>query len=387
MVRSLRHAGYKAFWAGGCVRDMLLGHEPADYDVATDALPDQVLELFPRCVEVGRAFGVIQVLLPAGAYDVATFRAESSYTDGRRPDEVSWSHPREDVLRRDFTINGLLYDPIEKELVDFVGGEADLKAQIVRAIGEPAARFEEDSLRVLRALRFSARLGFSIEERTWEALKVAAPDIERISVERVKGELQRLLTEGGALHGLQLLQNVGLWSFVLPEITKPDAAIQRFRAHGKLNPALAWANLFWGQGLTLKQIRELGTRLRFSNELMESIKNMVLAADSLTQYPSLPISERKRIVRQSCFVDATVLLSAESALHEAIAEATEELHGWSQEDLNPAPLLNGQSLAQAGYKPGPFFGTVLRAVEDLQLTGELNTKEEALAFVAEQAKK
>jgi poly(A) polymerase len=387
VVRCLRQAGYKAYWAGGCVRDMLLGHDPADYDVATDALPDQVIKLFPRCVEVGKAFGVIQVLLPAGAYDVATFRAESSYSDGRRPDEVTWAHPREDVLRRDFTINGLLYDPMKEELVDFVGGQADLKARLIRAIGEPAARFEEDSLRVLRALRFSARLDFAIEEHTWEALKVAAPDIKRISVERVKGELERLLTEGGALHGLRMLHDVGLWRHVLPEITKSETAIQRFQVHGKLSPALAWANLFRGQGLDLKQVKELGTRLRFSNELMESMKAILMAAEGLATYPSLPVPERKRVVRQPCFIDATLLLSVESQLQEAIMEATTELRGWSHEELHPAPLLNGQTLAQAGYKPGPFFGKVLREVEDLQLTGSLRTKEEALHYVSEQAGK
>ena len=387
IVRCLRDAGFKAYWAGGCVRDMLLGQEPADYDIATSALPDQVIALFPRCVEVGKAFGVIQVLDGDLQYDVATFRAEGSYTDGRRPDEVTWADPREDVIRRDFTINGLLYDPLDDKVIDFVNGESDLKKGVIRAIGEPARRFEEDALRVLRALRFSARLDFNIEPQTWRALEDAAPSIARISTERIRHELERILTEGGAKQGLEMMEALGLWELLVPELRDLPLAIKRFTISRKLSPQVAWANLCLDQALSRTEIQDFGKRMRLSKGLIDKLVSTIGCATSIRAYEELPIWDRKKVVRHTCFDDATQLLKHDETAKGAIRAALEELSSWSQDELYPAPLLTGQTLAMAGYQPGPFFGHVLGELENLQLAGEVTTEAQALAFVKSQAPK
>jgi len=218
IIQKLRAAQFEAYLVGGCVRDMVMGLEPADYDIATSAHPEQIMKLFPRTEAIGAQFGVVLVIHHGHPFEVATFRSDEAYVDGRRPTGVVFTDAKSDVLRRDFTINGLLFDPIERNILDYVSGQQDIDAKIVRAIGDPAKRFEEDKLRILRAIRFGARLGYAIEPETWKAVCAMAPQVHQVSVERIQGELVRILTEGQAGHGFQLLQDSGLLQEVLPEV-------------------------------------------------------------------------------------------------------------------------------------------------------------------------
>src|SRR5213594_1341151 len=218
IVQELRSRGHEAYLVGGCVRDMVMAIEPADYDIATSARPEEIVEIFPRTESIGAQFGVILVIYRGHPFEVATFRSDEAYIDGRRPTGVVFTDARQDVLRRDFTINGLLYDPMSQEVIDYVNGQADIKAKLVRAIGDPHARFEEDKLRILRAVRFGARLGYEIEDETWKAVCAMAPKIHQVSSERVRDELSRILTEGQAARGFRLLDASGLREEILPEL-------------------------------------------------------------------------------------------------------------------------------------------------------------------------
>src|SRR5947207_5134292 len=218
IIQELRRRGHEAYLVGGCVRDMVMRMEPADYDIATSARPEQITRIFPRTESIGAQFGVVLVIHRGHPFEVATFRSDEAYVDGRRPTGVVFTDAKQDVLRRDFTINGLLFDPLTKELIDYVNGRADIDAKIVRAIGDPRARFEEDKLRVLRAVRFGARLGYTIESATWNAVREMAPKIHQVSKERIREELTRILTEGRAAHGMQMLAESGLRQEILPEL-------------------------------------------------------------------------------------------------------------------------------------------------------------------------
>src|SRR5438552_4761058 len=222
IVRELRSRGHEAYLVGGCVRDMVMGLEPADYDIATSAKPEEIVKMFPRTESIGAQFGVILVIHRGHPFEVATFRSDEAYVDGRRPTGVVFTDAKQDVLRRDFTINGLLYDPISKEVIDYVGGQADIQAKLVRAIGDPHARFEEDKLRILRAVRFGARLGYQIEPRTWQAVVAMAPRIHQVSSERIRDEVCRILTEGRAARGFLLMEESGLAAIILPELHWTD---------------------------------------------------------------------------------------------------------------------------------------------------------------------
>src|SRR3989475_2765448 len=215
IIRELRQRGHEAYLVGGCVHYMVMGLEPADYDIATSALPEQITKIFPRTESIGAQFGVVLVIYKGRAFEVATFRSDEAYVDGRRPTGVVFTDAKQDVLRRDFTINGLLYDPFEERVIDYVNGQADIQAKLVRAIGDPRARFEEDKLRILRAVRFGARLGYTIEPATWEAVRAMAPKIHQVSSERIREELSRILTEGQAARGLEMLEESGLRKEIL----------------------------------------------------------------------------------------------------------------------------------------------------------------------------
>ena len=242
VVRELREAGHESVFAGGCVRDEVLGNAPYDYDIATSATPEEVLALFKRTVPVGAAFGVVRVLIGDHEFEVATYRTEGGYSDGRRPDTVSWATARDDVLRRDFTINGLLLDPLEGEgtVIDHVGGLDDLRDGVIRAIGEPDERFEEDKLRLLRAVRFAARLKFTVEERTWEALRARAHQITSVSVERIRDELERMCTQSAPSEAFRLLRDSGLWGHVLPEIEVTESLLGRIDRASVMDARGAW---------------------------------------------------------------------------------------------------------------------------------------------------
>jgi poly(A) polymerase len=452
IVRELRSRGFQAYLAGGCVRDMLLGVVPADYDVATDATPLEVMRIFPETYAVGAQFGVVLVPLspPAGApaqareawvghpaesppapvpsehpnyVEVATFRNDGTYTDGRHPDRVSYSKdPKEDVQRRDFTINGLLMDPLEgNRVLDFVGGRTDLDAGIIRAIGDPERRFAEDKLRMLRAVRFAARFGYTIEPPTFAAIQRLAPGIHQVSRERVRDELTKMLTEGHARRAFELLDSTRLLPEVLPEVDRMKGVEQppEFHPEGdvwthtlllleKLPPvcsrALAWGALLHDVGkpptfrVAPDRIRfddhvEVGTRmaeeichrLHFSNEDTRQVVALVANHMRFADAERMKESTLKRFLRLPRFDEHLELhridcLSSHAnlALHDFVRQRLEET---PEEEIRPTPLLSGDDLIGLGYQPGPQFRDILSAVEDAQLEGALHSKDDALTFV------
>lgn len=423
IVRRLRTAGHQAWLVGGCVRDLLLGRPPKDYDVATDARPDRVADLFERSEQVGAHFGVVLVRDSATQVEVATFRSDSSYSDGRRPDAVHFEFdPRQDALRRDFTINALFLDPDTKEVLDFVGGRADLEQGIVRAIGDPELRFREDHLRLLRAVRFAARLDFSIEPRTLAAICRLHPLIRKVAAERVRDELARILTEGGARHGFELLDETGLLTEILPEIAAMKGVAQPPEYHPegdvwvhtlllleKLNhPSLTLALgallhdvgkpatfriadriRFDGhveEGLVLT--RNILTRLRFSAEQTEQVLALVGHHMRFKDVDRMRESTLRRFLRLDRFEEHLELhrldcLSSNGNL-DAYKLVRAKLKELSHAELKPKLLLTGTDLIDAGYQPGPEFGRMLAAVEDAQLESRVHTREEALALVRRQ---
>jgi poly(A) polymerase len=442
----LRELGHAAYFAGGCVRDLLLGAVPQDFDVATDATPEQVMAAFPRTESVGAHFGVVLVIdkvTVAGgeaervATEVATFRHDGAYSDGRRPDAVRFSaDPREDVLRRDFTINGLLLDVIaydagdklESCVLDFVGGRSDLASKLVRAIGEPERRFGEDKLRMLRAVRFAARLGFTIERRTMEAMQAEAPQIGVVSAERVRDELTKILTEGQARRGFELLDESGLLRQILPETTRMKGVDQPPQYHPEGDvwvhtlmllqhlPVGASATLAWGMLLhdvgkpatfTLPDPAKPGDRIRFnghvevgvaiarailnrfrfSNEDCDQILALVEHHMQFGDVMKMKQSTLKRFLRLPKFDEHLALHFADASsahgdlrLYEFAKQKLVEL---GEEEIRPKLLLTGRDLIAAGYRPGPGFREMLTLAEDAQLEGMIATTDEALELVRE----
>ncbi|HEY2858694.1 MAG TPA: CCA tRNA nucleotidyltransferase [Terracidiphilus sp.] len=471
IVETLRAEGHQALFAGGCVRDLLLGREPVDYDVATSATPDVVLNLFPRTFAVGAHFGVVLVadetldetppLEDAGdagprysVTEVATFRSDAAYSDGRHPDAVRYTESaKEDVQRRDFTINGLLLDPmnlisqglkpvsllapaadttkivplqgggVRGAVLDYVGGVADLDAGVIRAIGEPRRRFEEDQLRLLRAVRFAARFGYALEPATRAAVCALALRIHSVSRERVRDELTKMLTEGRARQAFELLDETGLLVHVLPEIAKMKGVEQppQFHPEGdvyvhtlmlleQLQPGcartLAWGALLHDVGKpptfrVADRIRfdghvevgvamgaEICRRFRFSNEdthqILALIDNHMRFADA----PRMKASTLKRVFRLPCFQEHLALHKMDCLAAHANLEiykfVEERYQSMPEGQVSPLPLLTGRELIAAGYAPGPQFRAMLRAAEDAQLDGIVNTTDEAMALVWEQ---
>jgi poly(A) polymerase len=420
IAQTLLAAGHQAFLVGGCVRDLLLGRTPKDFDVATGAPPGRIRELFPLCDEVGAHFGVCLVRGNGAHVEVATFRSDFAYSDGRRPDRVSFeTDPRQDALRRDFTVNALLLDPSTEQILDFVGGRADLDARLIRAIGDPEQRFREDHLRLMRAVRFAARLGFTIEPETFAAIQRNAKLIRTVSAERVRDELVRILTEGGARRGFELLDSTGLLNEILPEVAAMKGVEQppEFHPEGDVwvhtllmldalenpSPTLAMGVLLHDVGKpptfrVAERIRfdghvEAGvdlargilTRLRFSNEQAEQIEALIAQHMKFKDAPRMRESTLKRFLRLPAFDEHLELhrvdcLSSHGQLdnYELVRKKREEL---GAEQLRPAPLLTGHDLIAEGFTPGPLFGEILSAVEDGQLEGSLRTREEALDFV------
>jgi poly(A) polymerase len=442
IVLTLRAAGYQAYFAGGCVRDLLLGVGPKDFDVATSATPNIVVKMFAKTYTVGAHFGVVLVCTPDGwqsqiATEVATFRQDGAYSDGRRPDAVRFStDAREDVLRRDFTINGMLLDPVIFEetgdaaaaALDYVAGRDDLAARVVRAIGDPAVRFAEDKLRMLRGVRFAARLGFEIEARTMAAIRAAAPEIAQVSCERIRDELTLMLTEGHARRAFELLDATGLLAQVLPEAVRMHGVAQppQFHPEGdvwvhtmllleKLKPGapatLAWGALLHdiGKPATFRppdpkkpgdRIRfdghvEVGVRmaeailgrLRFSNEDTEQIVALVKNHMRFGDILQMKESTLKRFLRLAKFEEHLALhwMDCSSAhgdlrLYEF---AKERYEAAPVETIRPKLLVTGRDLIAAGYRPGPEFKAMLEAAEDAQLEDTATTTEEGLAMVRE----
>ena len=425
ICETLLRAGHQALLVGGCVRDILLDRKPADYDVATDATPDQVMALFPDSVAVGAQFGVIVVSRNGLKVEVATFRTDAGYSDGRHPDSVVYARtPKEDVQRRDFTINGLLMRHDTNEVLDYVGGQTDLRAGVIRAIGEPDRRFREDKLRLLRAVRFAARFRFSIESATFAAIRLHAQEITQVSAERVRDELTKLLTEGAARRGFELLEETGLLRDVLPEVAALKGVEQppQFHPEGDVwihtrlmieqlpagaSPTLAWGVLLHdvGKPATFKSAQETGDRirfnghvdvgarmaediarrLRFSNEDTEQIVALVANHMRFKDVELMRASTLKRFVRLPRFDEHLELhrldcLSSHGRL-DSYGFVQRILAETPAEQIRPPHLLSGDDLLEMGYKPGPIFREILHAVEDAQLEGELKSEDEAKQYV------
>lgn len=421
VVERLKAAGYTALWAGGCVRDLLLGRTPKDYDVATNARPEDVRRLFGhrRTLAVGESFGVIIVRgtsPEAGHVEVATFRSEGPYLDGRRPEHVVFTSPEEDAGRRDFTINGMFYDPLEQRVLDFVGGEQDLGAGIVRAIGDPRARMREDKLRMLRAVRFTANLEFQLDPVTADAIRELAGEIRIVSAERVADELRRMLGNPHRSRAMHLADDVGLLTVVFPEL---EPILSEERALGGDSPANGrWPELLQmlqrlddaGFELSLAVLlhlvqpptdesphpeqkssdagpgREVCRRLRLSNEETEHVCWLVEHQNDLLTAPEMPVSQLKRRLahpfRDELLKFTHVRLLVENADLRPVMFCEEFLHRTPDEELNPAPLIGGRDLIAAGLRPGPRFKSILETVRDAQLEGRLRSREEALGFAA-----
>ncbi len=419
IVRQLKGARHQAYLVGGCVRDLLMGKPPKDFDVATSARPEQVARLFPRTIPVGAQFGVLLVLKGKFQYEVATFRTDVGTKDGRHPEGVVFSSPKEDALRRDFTVNGLFYDPLTRKVIDYVGGQEDLKRRLIRAIGDPARRFREDRLRMLRAVRFTATLNFAIDDDTFMAIQKEAHEITAVSAERIRDELVKLFTGPHPGLGLQRLDESGLLKVILPEVQKMKGVAQppEFHPEGDVythtkllldqlkNPSavLAFGALLHdvgkpatfkiadrirfdghdkvGEGIAHKVLRHL----RFSNAETQAICQLVANHMKFKDVRQMRLSTLKRFIGAPTFPE-------ELKLHRADCMASHgDLSNWrflrtkikeiKPEAVRPKPLINGHDLLTMGYPQGPLIGTILKAVEEKQLEGELTLKEEALRWV------
>ena len=371
ICRRLRAAGYQAFFVGGCVRDLLLGRRAKDYDVATDASPEGVLQLFPEAGVVGAHFGVVLVREDRWQIEVATFRSDAAYSDGRRPDAVRFvSDPKHDAERRDFTINALFLDPETDHVLDFVGGRADLTAGLIRAIGDPAARFEEDHLRLLRAIRFATRLGFVIEPLTLAAMRRMACLVKLVAVERVREELNRILVEGQ--RGVELLHETGLLAEILPEVSYTDEVRLRFQRAAELSPSLAWAALLLNAPSAASVA--IAKRLRFSISEFDDLSNLLASGVRLREIGMMALANKKRLMRDPQFGDYI-------ALQRLCGEPSPVLPRYSDAELHPPRLLTGLDLIDLGYPQGPLYSKILSALEDAQLEGLLSNREEAVRWL------
>lgn len=436
VCQKLREAGHQAYLVGGCVRDILLAREPADYDVSTDAIPEQVERLFPNSLTVGAKFGVVIVTQASFAdiandpseaaqraqVEVATFRSDMGYSDGRHPDRVVYARsPQDDVQRRDFTINALLLNPETNEVLDLVGGRADLRAGIVRAIGNPEQRFREDNLRMVRAVRFAARFLYAIEPATLRAIRQLAPEVRQVSAERLRDELTKILTEGAARRGFELLDETRLLPELLPEIARMKGVQQppQFHPEGDVwthtllmleglaagcSPTLAWGVLLHdvgkpptfkppdgpsgrirfdehvGVGVAMAQ--EICRRLRFSNDDTEQITTLIGNHMRFLDVPRMKPATLKRFVRLNRFDEHLELHRLDCLSSHRMLDSYDHVRTFlaetPPEQVRPARLLTGDDLKALGFRPGPLFKEVLASIEEAQLNGQIGSREEAL---------
>jgi tRNA nucleotidyltransferase/poly(A) polymerase len=425
ICRSLRGAGYQAYLVGGCVRDLLLGREPADYDVSTDATPSLVQELFPHSVDVGAKFGVILVTDHSVQVEVATFRSDIGYSDGRHPDHVVFSRSaEEDIRRRDFTINALLLDPATNEVLDFVGGRDDLRAGIIRAIGNAEERFREDKLRMIRGVRFAARFRYAIEGSTFRAMQSLAPDICQVSAERIRGELTKILTQGAARRGFELLEEARLLEEVLPEVKAMKGVEQppQFHPEGDVwthtlmmleglkagtSLTLAWGVLLHDVGkpptftppsgpagrIRFDEHVEVGTRmaeaicerLRFANDDTEQIAALVANHLRFKDVPQMKTSTLKRFVRLDRFEEHLELHRLDCLSSHSILDSYNLVRRFLEQtppdEVRPPRLITGDDLKRMGYQPGPRFKQILDLIEEAQLSGKIRTHQDAVELV------
>jgi poly(A) polymerase len=422
IVSRLRESGHVAYFAGGSVRDLVRGKTPKDIDIATDAPPEIVQKIFPRTYAVGAHFGVIVVLENELSFEVATFRSDDVYIDGRRPSAVHFSTPEEDAKRRDFTINGMFFDPVDDKVIDFVGGRADLEAKLVRAIGDPEQRFAEDRLRMLRAVRFAAVLDYKIDNQTWDALVANAPSINQISAERIREELVRIFLSPNRLRGWDLLDESGLLKNILPEIEAmkgceqpeqfhPEGDVFRHTRlmlqllpeevsvplvfsvllHDVAKPTTATVDetgriRFNGHDrIGAEMTEQIMERLRFSRAEIDPTVEMVRQHMVFKDVPQMRVAKLKRFMARPTFAEELELHRVDCASSHRMMDNYEFLlqkrEEFANEPIIPPPLVAGEDLIALGMKPGPKFGEILEAVETRQLEGGLRTREEALDWV------
>jgi poly(A) polymerase len=422
IAATLRAAGHEAFFAGGCVRDLLLGAEAKDIDIATSARPDEVQALFRRTVAVGAQFGVVVVLEGSREYEVATFRSDGAYRDGRHPESVTFTDAQGDAQRRDFTINGLFYDPVAERVLDFVGGRADLDARVIRAIGEPRQRFAEDKLRVLRGIRFAARLGFEIEPSTWEAIRDGAAEIHAVSAERIRDELVKIFLHPSRVRGFDLLHASGLLRELLPEVAVLEGCEQppEFHPEGdvfvhtrimldmlpaEVSLPLVLGVLFHDLGkpptfqrdetgrirfngheyVSAELTRAIMHRLRFSNAETDATEVVVRNHMAFKDVQQMRVAKLKRFLARETIDDELELHRVDCASSHGMLDNYDFLlakrEEFANEPLIPPPLVTGRDLIALGWKPGPKFKETLDAIQTLQLEGALKSREDALLWI------
>jgi poly(A) polymerase len=425
IVTRLKTSGYEAYFVGGCVRDFILGNASSDYDIVTSALPDEVIALFPHNISIGAKFGVVAVIVDHHPYEVATFRSDDVYEDGRHPSGVRFSSAREDVFRRDFTVNGLLMDPASGEIFDHVEGRADIEKKIIRTIGNPDSRFNEDYLRMLRAIRFAANLGFAIEPETKKAIERHAQKINQISAERVRDELNKILTRGDARTGFELMAETGILKEILPEVDKLKGVEQppRFHPEGDVwqhtlimleglpqngesdkNICLAWAALLHDVGKALTRTEDekgvhfyghvqkgeaiaddIMQRMKFSRAQKETVLALIRQHMVFMNVQKMRPGRLKRFLRMPDF-DLHLQLHrldcvASHGMLDNYEFCREQLEHLNEDDLHPPRLLTGDDLMALGFAPGKIMGEILLALEEEQLEGRIKTKQEAENFV------
>jgi len=387
VLKRLRKADHQALFAGGCVRDMLLGVRSADYDIATDATPQQVAKLFRRVLLVGAKFGVAMVIRNRRRVEVATFRSDASYSDGRRPDHVTFSTPREDAMRRDFTINGMFYDPLSDEVIDYVGGRADLRRNVLRTIGSPSDRFAEDYLRMLRAVRFAVRLDFHVDEATVAGIKSHAGQIVAISGERIYDELSRMLAGPDAAKALRMLDELQLARQVLGELYEkptlwPDAVRRVERVQGRKDLVLALAALL--SDLPGGSIRKIVRRWGASNELRDALVWMAGHRDGWGNAERIALCQFKRLMSNASFDRLRQLWRVREQLQTGQTTQARRIArragAIAPQSVSPPPLINGQDLKKLGCREGRPMGQLLRAIYDAQLDERIHTAAEARAL-------
>lgn len=423
IIGKLQEKGHIAYLAGGCVRDMLRGETPKDYDIATSALPEEITSIFTKTREVGVHFGVVIVIVNNQAFDVATFRNDGSYKDGRHPEEVTFSTPQDDTARRDFTVNGIFFDPISEKYIDFVEGKSDIDKKVIRAIGEPNLRFQEDHLRLLRAIRFAARFDYEIEAETWNSIKSNASGISKISKERIRDELTKILLNENRVLGFDLLVESGLMEHIIPEILQLKGCEQppQFHPEGDVfvhtrlmlsllkdapSIELVLSVLLHDIGkpatysfdeeadrirfnghdkLGAEMSEQILRDLKFSNSIIEDVVQMVANHMTFKDVQKMRQSKLKRFMSRSTFNDEIELhrvdclgswggLDNYDFLNKKVVE-------FANEPIIPQPLLTGKDLIELGWSPGPDLGQTLNSVQDMQLEGKLNSKDEALDWV------
>ena len=420
IAKRLHEQGFMAYFAGGCVRDFLMHKTPEDYDIATTATPDQVEKIFRKTIPVGKQFGVMVVVEDPHNFEVATFRKEGGYHDGRHPTEVSFTIPEQDALRRDFTVNGLFFDPLQNKVIDYVDGQKDIQKKIIRAIGDPEKRFEEDKLRLLRAIRFASTLNFEMETGTWKAVCRKAEEIKQVSPERIRDEMAKIFTRPGAARGFQLLSESGLMKEVLPEVEAMKGVAQQpdFHPEGDVfvhtrllleklkNPSLTLAlgALFHDVGkpvtfqikdgkikfyehapIGARMTREIMKRLRFSNKEIEQVSTCVENHMKFADVQKMRSGKLKMFVTRPTFLEELELHRIDCLSCHGMLDNYEfmkkKLVEYEAEDLKPKPFINGDDLIRLGLKPGPSMKPLIEEAYEQQLEGKFKDKSEALNWI------